>query len=31
MELQLIWFILWGLLWAIYFITDGFEMETKCG
>lgn len=26
MTLQLIWFILWGLLWAIYFITDGFDL-----
>jgi cytochrome bd ubiquinol oxidase subunit II len=26
MALQLIWFILWGLLWAIYFITDGFDL-----
>ena len=26
MALQTIWFILWGLLWAIYFITDGFDL-----
>ncbi len=26
MELQVIWFFLWGLLWAIYFITDGFDL-----
>ncbi|MFH1985265.1 MAG: cytochrome d ubiquinol oxidase subunit II [Pseudomonadota bacterium] len=26
MKLQLIWFILWGLLWAIYFATDGFDL-----
>ena len=26
MALQIIWFILWGLLWAIYFITDGFDL-----
>lgn len=26
MALELIWFILWGLLWAIYFITDGFDL-----
>ncbi len=26
MALQLIWFILWGLLWAIYFISDGFDL-----
>ena len=25
MELQNIWFFLWGLLWAVYFITDGFD------
>lgn len=25
MELQSIWFFLWGLLWAIFFITDGFD------
>ncbi len=24
--LQSIWFFLWGLLWAIYFITDGFDL-----
>ncbi len=26
MELQTIWFFLWGLLWAIYFMTDGFDL-----
>jgi len=26
MVLQDIWFFLWGLLWAIYFITDGFDL-----
>ena len=26
MILQDIWFFLWGLLWAIYFITDGFDL-----
>jgi cytochrome d ubiquinol oxidase subunit II len=26
MELQNIWFFLWGLLWAIYFISDGFDL-----
>jgi len=26
MELQNVWFFLWGLLWAIYFITDGFDL-----
>jgi cytochrome bd ubiquinol oxidase subunit II len=26
MELQNIWFFIWGLLWAIYFITDGFDL-----
>ena len=25
MFLQSIWFFLWGLLWAIFFITDGFD------
>jgi len=25
MELQSIWFFLWGLLWAIFFLTDGFD------
>lgn len=23
--LQVIWFVLWGLLWAVYFVTDGFD------
>jgi cytochrome d ubiquinol oxidase subunit II len=26
MLLQDIWFFLWGLLWAVYFITDGFDL-----
>lgn len=26
MLLQSIWFFLWGLLWAIYFMTDGFDL-----
>lgn len=26
MLLQDIWFFLWGLLWALYFITDGFDL-----
>ena len=26
MELQAIWFFLWGLLWAIYFMLDGFDL-----
>ena len=26
MVLETIWFLLWGLLWAIYFITDGFDL-----
>jgi cytochrome d ubiquinol oxidase subunit II len=25
MDLQAIWFFLWGLLWAVYFMTDGFD------
>jgi cytochrome d ubiquinol oxidase subunit II len=24
--LQIIWFFLWGLLWAIYFVLDGFDL-----
>ncbi len=26
MVLQKVWFLLWGLLWAIYFVTDGFDL-----
>jgi len=26
MELQNVWFFIWGLLWAIYFVTDGFDL-----
>ncbi|MBN2384225.1 cytochrome d ubiquinol oxidase subunit II [bacterium] len=26
MQLEMIWFFLWGLLWAIYFMTDGFDL-----
>lgn len=26
MTLQGIWFFLWGLLWAVYFISDGFDL-----
>jgi cytochrome d ubiquinol oxidase subunit II len=25
MDLQAIWFFLWGLLWAVFFMTDGFD------
>ncbi len=25
MELQSVWFFIWGLLWAVFFITDGFD------
>ncbi|MGO9311048.1 MAG: cytochrome d ubiquinol oxidase subunit II [Spirochaetia bacterium] len=25
MALQALWFVLWGLLWAVYFILDGFD------
>jgi cytochrome d ubiquinol oxidase subunit II len=25
MELQTVWFFLWGLLWAVFFITDGLD------
>lgn len=28
MLLQDIWFFLWGLLWAVYFATDGFDLGT---
>ncbi|MGL4721989.1 MAG: cytochrome d ubiquinol oxidase subunit II [Desulfovibrionaceae bacterium] len=24
-ELEIIWFVLWGLIWAIYFVLDGFD------
>ena len=26
MAFQVIWFILWGLLWAVYFMLDGFDL-----
>lgn len=26
MSLEQLWFFLWGLLWAIYFVTDGFDL-----
>jgi len=26
MEFQIIWFILWGTLWAVYFTVDGFDL-----
>lgn len=26
MEFQIIWFILWGTLWAVYFMLDGFDL-----
>ncbi|MFZ1201617.1 MAG: cytochrome d ubiquinol oxidase subunit II [Desulfobacterales bacterium] len=26
MELQTTWFFIWGLLWAVFFITDGFDL-----
>ena len=26
MTLQAIWFFVWGLLWAVYFVTDGFDL-----
>ena len=25
MEYQIIWFALWGILWSVYFMTDGFD------
>ena len=24
--LETIWFILWGVLWAVYFMLDGFDL-----
>ena len=26
--LESIWFILWGVLWAVYFMLDGFDLGT---
>ncbi len=26
MELQVTWFVLWGILWAVYFMLDGFDL-----
>lgn len=26
MDLPTVWFLLWGLLWAVYFVTDGFDL-----
>jgi cytochrome d ubiquinol oxidase subunit II len=26
LELQQIWFLLWGILWAVYFMLDGFDL-----
>ena len=26
MDLQAVWFFLWGLLWAVFFVTDGFDL-----
>jgi cytochrome d ubiquinol oxidase subunit II len=26
MELQSVWFFIWGLLWAVFFMTDGFDL-----
>ena len=26
MSLEALWFFIWGLLWAVYFITDGFDL-----
>jgi cytochrome d ubiquinol oxidase subunit II len=28
MALQTLWFVLWGLLWAVYFTLDGFDFGT---
>jgi hypothetical protein len=30
MALQDVWFFLWGLLWAVYFMTDGFDLGMGC-
>ena len=30
MALQNVWFFLWGLLWAVYFMTDGFDLGMGC-
>src|ERR1700690_1697433 len=26
MGFQILWFVLWGTLWAVYFMTDGFDL-----
>ena len=26
--LETTWFVLWGLLWAVYFVLDGFDFGT---
>lgn len=26
MDLGTIWFILWGVLWAVYFLLDGYDL-----
>ncbi|MEG6551764.1 cytochrome d ubiquinol oxidase subunit II, partial [Desulfocurvibacter africanus] len=26
MDLQAIWFFLWGLLWAVFFMLDGYDL-----
>ena len=26
MAFQIVWFVLWGLLWAVYFMLDGFDL-----
>jgi len=26
MSLQIVWFVLWGILWAAYFVLDGFDL-----
>ncbi|HEY3308616.1 MAG TPA: cytochrome d ubiquinol oxidase subunit II [Desulfuromonadaceae bacterium] len=28
MELQITWFVLWGILWSVYFMLDGFVLGT---
>ncbi len=24
--LETVWFLLWGILWAVYFVLDGFDL-----
>lgn len=29
--LETTWFVLWGLLWAVYFVLDGFDFTSAWG